>query len=123
MDFLREHKEPIIFGLIVLIILIIIYYYYFYQPATTSEYMKVPWKNRSEYMKTPWKKRSEHMKVPWKHKNENMVLFSGDLTPSEQAMYNRLSTADPISSKNKTRSEYFSNKGEVPSLTKMLYSP
>lgn len=57
--------------------------------------------------------KKENMELPWNRKREQ--LFSGDLTPSQMAMYKRLASADPV------RTEYMRNKEEVPVLVSTLY--
>lgn len=68
---------------------------------------------------TPWKNKSEHMKMPWSGKSEH--LFSGDLTPAQQALYAKLSRADPVNSA-MVKAEYMNNKQEAPALVSALYS-
>ena len=101
-DFMREHYRAIIIALVVVLIAVIIIFSMGISLAKKSEYL--PWKNTSEH------------------------LFSGDLSPSEQAMYNRLSAADPVNTKTALLNqsamgkEYMNNKVEVPVLVDKLYA-
>jgi hypothetical protein len=95
-DFIHEHCLVIVFSLIVIIVLVIIIFSMGIGVAAKSESFKVPW-GRAEN------------------------LFSGDLTPSQQALYNRLSRVDPVKTPMR-RAEYFSNTYETPALTRKLFS-
>ena len=95
-DFMRDHYRMIIIALVVILVVVIIIFSMGISLAKKSEHL--PWKNQSEH------------------------LFSGDLSPSEQAMYSRLSSADPVNTKLVLNKEYFSNKAEVPTLVDKLYS-
>lgn len=95
-------NQKIIMGVVAVVIVLILILV-----MTRSERLSVT--------KTPWKK-SESFKIPWK-KSEN--LFSGDLTPQQEAIYRKLSNSDPNDSRH-ARQEYLSNKSENPHLVRSL---
>jgi len=85
--FISDHKEGIIVGTIVFVIMLLIM---ILVAVGTSK--------------------SENMKVPWGHKgmeNYTPTMFSGDLSPAQQALYHRLANSDPVNSKHAmAKSEY-----------------
>lgn len=64
---------------------------------------------------------AEHMTLPWKNKSEH--LFSGDMTPAEKQMFNKLAKANPVNSARVFEHMQGMQKNkEVPVLVSKLYS-
>jgi len=108
MDFLNIHKESIIVGVIIFVVMLLIMIMVGMK-SSSSETLAIT--------KTPWKQ-NEYMRMPWQRKNER--LFSGDLSPQEQSLYNKLSKTNPTDSSRIMKSEYMNNKSENPNLSKLL---
>jgi hypothetical protein len=105
-EYVKEHPVISLIYLAVIVALVII----IFSLAIAFVSKKSEHYYGAQVTKTPWKDRSEH-------------LFSGELTPTEQAMYNKLSAEDPQNSLLAMRkTEYMYNKAEAPALMSALYS-